>query len=325
MKKRFALRCLTAAALSTLVTAPVLASDPYPTRPIRIVVNSAAGALLDVTTRAVAQKMSETLGQPIIIDNRPGADGQLGIRYLKTVPADGYTILASANTIAQLPALKLDPGYDLAKDFVGVGMMTRAPLILVSSTSLPDKTLSEFIARAKANPNVLNFASAGVGTSTHMAASLFLHQTGIKMTHVPYKGNAAAMPDVISGRVNAIFDGANSSAPNIAAGKLRAYGVSTNKRVASLPDIPTLAEQGLPNYNFSVYLGLVAPSAVPKDIVSKLSQALRTALNSDTAQERIRKDGGETGTLFSEEFTEFLRQDMNRSIQVVNDLGIPKE
>lgn len=325
MKKRLTLRCLAAAVLAAATASSALASDPFPSRPIRIVVNSSAGALLDVTVRAVAQKMSETLGQPIVIDNRPGADGQLGIRYAKTVPADGYTILATANTIAQLPALKLDPGYDLVKDFVGIGMMTRAPLILVSSTTLPDKTLAEFIARAKANPNTMNFATAGVGTSTHMAAALFLHQTGLKMAHVPYKGNAAAMPDVIAGRVNAIFDGANSSAPNIKAGKLRAFGVSTAKRVASLPDIPTLAEQGLPNYNFSVYLGLVAPSGVPKDIVSKLSQALRTALNSDTAQERIRKDGGEAGTLFADEFTDFLRQDMLRSVQVANDLGIPKE
>lgn len=325
MNKRLTLRCLGAAVLAVATASSALASDPFPNRPIRIVVNSSAGALLDVTVRAVAQKMSETLGQPFVIDNRPGADGQLGIRYVKAVPADGYTLLATANTIAQLPALKLDPGYDLVKDFVGIGMMTRAPLILVSSTTLPDKTLAEFIARAKANPNAMNFATAGVGTSTHMAAALFLHQTGLKMAHVPYKGNAAAMPDVIAGRVNAIFDGANSSAPNIAAGKLRAFGVSTAKRVASLPDIPTLAEQGLPNYSFSVYLGLVAPSGVPKDVVTKLSQALRTALASDTVQERIRKDGGEAGNLLADEFTEFLRQDMKRSVQVVNDLGIPKE
>ena len=194
-------------------TADVFAADPFPNKPIRIIVNSSPGALLDATARPIALKMGEYLKQPIVVENVPGAGGLLGIRQVKGAPADGYTVLAVANTIAQAPAFRLDPGYDVEKDFAGVGMMNRAPLIMVGATSHPEKSLADLISRAKANPDQLSMATAGVGTSTHMAAALFLHQTGVRVLHVPYKGNAAAMPDVVGGRVHAIFDGANTSRP----------------------------------------------------------------------------------------------------------------
>lgn len=301
------------------------AADPFPSRPLRIIVNSGAGALLDVTTRAVAQQMAENLGQPIIVENKPGADGQLGIRFMKGVPADGYTLLASANTIAQLPALKLDPGYDLAKDFTGIGLMNQAPLILVGAPSQPAKNLAEFIAQAKAAPDKMAYASGGVGTSTHMAAALFVHQTGVKMLHVPYKGNAGAMPDVLGGRVNMLFDGANSSAPHIKEGRLRAFGISSPKRSPAFPDIPTLAEQGLKDYSFHVYMGLVAPAGTPKEVVQRLAQALKSAQASEPVRDRFRRDGAEAGSMSPEEFTAFLRRDMERTVKVAADLGLAKE
>lgn len=300
-------------------------AESFPTRPIRIIVNSAPGALLDVTTRSVAQEMSKNLRQPVIVENNAGASGLVGIRQVKNALPDGYTLLASANTIAQLPAFKMDPGYDLAKDFVGVGMMNRAPLLLVGASSQSEKTLSELITRAKSNPNVLSYASAGIGTSTHMAAALFMQQSGIKLLHVPYKGNAGAAADVLGGRVSMIFDGANSAGQHVQDGKLRAFGVTSPTRMAAFPDIPTLTEQGLPNYSFYVYMGLIAPAGTPKEIVQRLSQSLSAALSSESVRDRFRRDGAEAGNTTSDEFTEFLKKDMQRTIKVASDLGLPKE
>ncbi|HSW18992.1 MAG TPA: tripartite tricarboxylate transporter substrate binding protein [Ramlibacter sp.] len=301
-----------------------MAQDRFPNRPIRIIVNSAPGALLDVTTRAVAQQMSENLGQPIIVDNRPGADGQIGIRAVKAAPRDGYTLLASSNTVAQLPALKLEPGYEL-KDFVGIGMMNEAPLLMVSAPSLPHRNLAELIASAKATPNKLSFASGGVGTTTHMAPAILMHQAGFKVTHVPYKGISSAMSDVMAGRVDFAFDGGNSSGPHIKDGRLRALGVTSAKRSPAFPDIPTLAEQGLPGYSYSVYLGLLAPAGTPTEIVQRLGQSLQAALASEPVRDRFRRDGAEPGAMTPEAFTTFLRQDLQRAIKVTADLGFVKE
>ncbi|QRQ85655.1 tripartite tricarboxylate transporter substrate binding protein [Cupriavidus oxalaticus] len=308
-----------------LAAGPTFAADAYPARPVRIIVNSAPGALLDVTTRAVAQQMAENLGQPVVVENMAGAAGLLGIRYVKAQKPDGYTLLATANTLALAQATKLEPGYDLARDFTGIGMMNKAPLIMVGFSAQPDKTLPQLIAHAKASPGTMSYATAGIGTSTHMAAALFMHQAGIKMLHVPYKGNAGAMPDVLGGRVNMIFDGANSSGPYVQDGKLRAFAVSSPKRLPAFPDIPTLAEQGLPNYSFYVYMGLAAPAGTPTPVVMRLAKALKAAQANEGVRERFRKDSAEAGNLSPEEFTAFLRQDLQRNIKVVADLGIPKE
>ncbi|WP_240804873.1 Bug family tripartite tricarboxylate transporter substrate binding protein [Cupriavidus oxalaticus] len=308
-----------------LAAGPTFAADAYPARPVRIIVNSAPGALLDVTTRAVAQQMAENLGQPVVVENMAGAAGLLGIRYVKAQKPDGYTLLATANTLALAQATKLEPGYDLARDFTGIGMMNKAPLIMVGFSAQPDKTLPQLIAHAKASPGTMSYATAGIGTSTHMAAALFMHQAGIKMLHVPYKGNAGAMSDVLGGRVNMIFDGANSSGPYVQDGKLRAFAVSSPKRLPAFPDIPTLAEQGLPNYSFYVYMGLAAPAGTPTPVVMRLAEALKAAQANEGVRERFRKDSAEAGNMSPEEFTAFLRQDLQRNIKVVADLGIPKE
>lgn len=310
---------------SATLAAPLAQAADYPTRPIKFVVNSAAGALLDVTVRAFAQPMGEILGQPVVVDNRTGADGLIGIRYVKSQPADGYTVLLSANTVAQAPAFKNDAGYDLDKDFSAVGMLIRAPFLMVGPPNQPARTLAEFVAQAKANPDKMSMASAGLGTSTHMAAALFMHQAGIKLLHVPYKGNAAAMPDVIGGRVNAIFDGGNSSGPAVKDGRLRAYGITSPQRSPAFPDIPTLAEQGYPNYSFYVYFTMLAPAGTPKEVVAKLNQALRQALASETVRSRLRQDGADGWQLTPEQTADYLRRDLQQTVRVVNDLGLPKE
>ena len=213
----------------------------------------------------------------------------------------------------------------LGCDYIGIGMMNRAPFLFVGAPSQESKTLAELIANAKARPGELVMAHAGKGTSVHMASALFFHQTGTKFLDVPYKGAAAALPDVVGGRANVMFDGANSSGPLVKEGKLRAYGITSLTRSPVFPDIPTLAEQGLPNYSFYVYLGLLAPANVPKDVVPRLAKALRTALNSDTVKQRFRSDAAEPGTMSPEEFTRFLKEDAARTEKVVADLGYAKE
>jgi tripartite-type tricarboxylate transporter receptor subunit TctC len=212
-----------------------LAADSFPSKPIRIVVNSSPGGLTDVATRLVGQKMAEKLGQPVIVENRAGADGLLGIRYVKTMPADGYTLLATAGTIAIQPAVRKDPGYDPVKDFTAIGPIVRSPLLMVVGTNEPDKTLADFMARAKANPEKLSYASAGEGTTTHIGAATFLQKAGLNLLHVPYKGNGAAMADVIGGRVTMIFEAYGSGAAKVRAGQLKALGVTSTKRLAAFP------------------------------------------------------------------------------------------
>jgi tripartite-type tricarboxylate transporter receptor subunit TctC len=314
-----------AVALALAFATSALAADAFPSKPIHLVVNTAPGGLTDVTTRLVGQKMAEKLGQPVIVDNRPGADGLIGIRFVKAASADGYTLLATAGTIAIQPAVKQDPGYDLMKDFTGVGPMVRAPLLMVVGPGQPDKTVADFIARAKANPDKLSYASAGVGTTTHVGAAMFLQQSNLNLLHVPYKGNGAAIPDVIGGRVSMIFEAYGSGLSKVKSGKLRALGVTSTTRLAALPEIPTIAEQGVPNFSYYLYIGVLAPAGTPKDVVQRLSEALRSATSSNDLKGRFREEGSEPMTMSPEEFTEFLRRDAAQMSKLVADLKLPKQ
>jgi tripartite-type tricarboxylate transporter receptor subunit TctC len=269
--------------------------------------------------------MGEQLGQAVVVENRAGGDGLLGIRAVKDAPADGYTLLASAGTIAIQPAVKKEPGYDLAQDFTGIGPMIRFPLLMVVGSKQPDKTLEEFIARAKANPRDMSYASAGVGTTTHVGAAMFLQRTGLSLLHVPYKGNGAAMTDVMAGRVSMVFEAYGSSASKVKDGTLRALGVTSTARLPSLPDVPTIAEQGIPDFSYYLYLGLLSPAGTPKEVVQRLSNALQSALSSTELKERFRNEGSEAMIMSSGEFDEFLKQDVARMSKLAAELGLPKE
>ena len=320
-------RRLALAAALAIATIPMttVAADAYPTRPVRIIVNSAPGGLLDVVTRLVAQKMGEKLGQQVIVDNRAGADGLIGIRAAKAAPADGYTLLGTAGTIAIQPAVKLDPGYDLMKDFTPIGPTVRSPLLMVVASSQPDKSVADYIARAKAQPDKVTFASAGVGTTTHIGAALFLKQAGINPMHVPYKGNAAAMPDVMAGRVDMIFEAYGSGASKVKAGQLRALGVTSTARLTGLPEVPTMAEQGVSNFSYYLWLALVAPAGTPKDVVQRLSDELRSALKTKELQDRFRETGSEAMDMSPEEFGAFLQSELVTMNKLVTELGLPKQ
>lgn len=323
---KYLTRLAAAAILIALAsTSTVQAQDAYPSRPIRVIVNTAPGGLTDVITRLVAQQMGEHLKQTLIVDNRAGGDGLIGIRAVKIAPADGYTLLATAGTIALQMAVRTDPGYDLTKDFVGIGPLGRSPFLLVSAPSQPYKTLGEFVARAKAEPGKYSFGSAGVGTVPHLGTEKLVQQLGLKLQHVPYKGNGPAMPDVMSGRVDVIYEAYGSSAGKIKGGQLRVLGVTGTNRLAALPDVPTIAEQGVPGYSWYTWLSLTAPAGTPKDVVQKLSEALRAAMASKAVTERFREDGMEPMTMSADEFNQFLAREVTLAHKTVQDLAIPKQ
>ncbi|MBB3181074.1 tripartite tricarboxylate transporter substrate binding protein [Variovorax sp. Sphag1AA] len=317
---------LAIAAMALLgATAPALAADAFPTKPVRLIVSSAAGGFLDVNVRLVARYMSDKLGQQVVVENRPGAGGLLAFRSVKASPADGYTLLAAGNTVAIQQAVNREPGYDLAKDFTGVGPLTRTPFLLLTAPSQPDKDLGAMITRAKANPAKLDYASAGNGSTTHLVAAYFAQKAGLDLTHVPYKGNSAAWPDVISGRVSMIFEPWGTAAPMIREGRMKALGVTSTKRLEVLPALPTIAEQGVPGYSFYFWVGLMAPAGTPKEVVQKLSDALRSAVNMPEVKNRFRDDGAEAMLMSPDEFTHFLKDEATGMSKLVSDLKLPKE
>lgn len=318
-------RGVLAGALALACLDPAAAADPFPTRPIRIVVPVAAGGWGDTSTRIVAPRISEKLGQPVIVENRTGAGGQIGIRFVKSAPADGYTLVSTGGTIAISAALSREPGYDPLKDFVGVGSMVRSPAILVLGAGQPEKKLADLMVQAKAHPGKLSYASAGIGTTTHILAEMFLRSSGLKMLHVPYKGNGAAMPDVVTGRVNMIFDAFGSSASFLKGGQLRALGVTSTARLAALPDVPTIAEQGVPGFSYYFWLGLFASAGTPNEATQRLADALRSALTGSALRDRLQADGTEPMLMATEEFREFVRQEVISTNKLVAELGLPKE
>ena len=329
MRKKSALKKATGGLVSiafafAAMTSTGMAAD-FPTRAVRIVVNTGPGGLIDVTTRLVAEKMGESLGQSVVVENRAGGDGLVGILAVKNSPADGYTLLASSATVTIQPAVKSAPGYDLEKDFSGIGPMLRAPYIVVEGAGEPDKSLTDFIARAKKDPKSMSYASAGVGTGTHLAAAKFLKQAGIDILHVPYKGNGPAMPDVMAGRVNMIFEAYNSGISKVKDGTLKALAVTSTERIASMPDVPTIAEQGVPGYNFYIYSGILAPSGTPPEVVSRLSDALETALKDPDLQQRFKEGGGEALIMEPAEFDAYLKKDLASMDTAIRELGIEKK
>lgn len=300
------------------------AAEPFPVKPIRIILPSAPGGALDITTRLVAQKMGEKLGQSIVVDNRPGGDTLLGTRLAKDAPADGYTLLAQANGFTALPALKLEPGYDPIKHFTAIGPMLRSAQVMWTGTEQPDRGVADFVARAKANPGKLNYAHGGLGWPLHLGAAQFVSQTGIDVPAVPYKGSGAALPDVASGRVEVLFAGYSGGAPYLQGGKLKPLGVTGTQRLAALPDVPTFKEQGVA-FTYYFWLGLLAPAGTPKEAVQKLAEALKYATSSKELTERFRAEGSEPMPASPEEFNAYLAKEVADTARLMRDQKVQKE
>ena len=293
--------------------------DAFPSKPIRIIVPFAPGGSIDISVRWIAQRLNASLGQPVIIDNRAGGDGLIAMNAVKEAPADGYTLMAVSSLYSQALALKKEPGYD-PKDFQALTGLSEAPLIVVGPASSPDTTLAQLLARAKAQPETVSFGSGGVGSAAWLSAMMMGHMAGVKLLHIPYKGLAAARPDVLGGRLNFIMDTPGAPMQHLNEGRLRAYGVTSTKRLPQYPNVPTVAEQGLPNYSYAVYNGLLVRAGTPKAIVDKLDQAIRALVASPGFEEQCRVDGLNPMPITSEQFASRIVQDTQKALA----LGIPK-
>jgi tripartite-type tricarboxylate transporter receptor subunit TctC len=286
------------ALISCLVIVAALAATPnasaadYPVRPIKLVVPYAAGGPTDVLGRLVADYLGRDLKQAVIVENKPGAQGAIGAEAVARAEPDGYTLFVAAGSIIVLnPMLYKKLSYDPVKDFRMLALVTDLPVVMEVHPSVPAKTVAEFVAYAKQNPGKINFGSAGTGGTIHLAGEMFKQMAGIEMTHVPYKGAGPALTDLLSGNIQVMFDSMGTALPPVKAGLLRPLGVSSTQRSPDLPDVPTIAESGYPDYAVSVWYGIVASSKLPDEIAQKISASLDRALNDDTFRASLEKIG----------------------------------
>ena len=280
-------RPLIAATLLLAAALPAWSQTNYPTKVIRIINPLAAGGNVDIVARGVAEQMSRALGHQVLVENRPGASALVGTRYVKGQAADGYTLLAIANTFARVPAIIRDPGYDPLKDFTGVSQTCDIPMVLVVNPYLPVKTVQEFIAFARKRPGELTYGSAGVGGTGHVAAEMFAQAAGIKLMHIPYKGNAPATTDLVGGQIMFMFDQVSTSAGYIKSGRLRALAVTSKKRSPLFPDLPTVDETAVKGFEDTTFNGLVAPAGTPREILEKLRETVVKAVTVPTLKDRF--------------------------------------
>ena len=298
----------------------------YPARPIRIVVPFAPGGNVDLVARALAQRLPEGLRQQVIVDNRPGASGLVGTHLVAKSAPDGYTLLAMANTFAVVPSIMANPGYDPLKDFMGVTLTCLVPQVLVVNTALPVRSVKELVALAKARPGEISYASAGTGGTGHMAAELFNRHVGVKMLHVPYKGNAQAIIDVISGQVTMMFDQVSTSAPHIKAGKLRALAVTSRKRSPLFPQLPTIDESGAPGFEDITFNGLVAPMGTPREILTRVHAEVAKAVRIPELRNRYLEMGVElTASASPDDFTAYVKAEFEKKARLAREAGIKIE
>ena len=311
-----------ALAAAIVASAFVNAAEPYPAKVIRMIVPYSPGGTGDNIGRAVGAKLGEFLGQQVIIDNRPGAGGNIGAEATVRAAPDGYTVVMAATSLASNPALQRKMPFDPLKDLVPVSGCCEVPIIVVVHPSLPMKDIKEFVAYAKAYPGKLTYASSGIGTSSHLAAELFRVQTGIDMLHAPYKTDALAMPDLLSGQVPVMFMFQTAALPQVRAGRLRALAVSTAQRSPFAPELPTVAEAGVPGYEFSGWFGIFAPAATPKEIVNKIAAASVKAVQSPDLRERLSQQGFMAVTSGPEQFAAFFRGEVAKWARVVKEGGL---
>jgi tripartite-type tricarboxylate transporter receptor subunit TctC len=310
--------------LGTLLALALPASghgQTYPARPVRIVVPFTAGSATDIMARTVGEKLSANWGQPVLIENRAGAGGTIGAGMVAKSPPDGYTLLVVSAGHVVNPVLYKDISYDTIGDFAGVIPLGNIPSVLVVAAGSRIKSVQELIAAAKADPGKLNFASAGIGSATHVNTEKFRAATGINVVHIPFKGTPETIAETIAGRVDFMFTPILSSIPSIRDGRMRAIGVSTARRVSALPDVPTVAEAGVPGFEFNFWIGLLAPARTPRDIVAKLNAETARALQQPDVAERMSKIGAEPMPMTPERFDGYIREEFASLGSVMRDAG----
>jgi len=301
-------------------------AQTFPAKPVRIVVPVAPGGNLDLVTRSIAQKMTEGLGQQVLVDNRPGASGTIGTEVVMRAPADGHTLLSVSPIFVASPSVLPKIGYDPVRDFSAVSLTAIVPQILVVHPSLPVKTLKQFIALAKARPGELAYGTAGNGSTAHFTTELFGRQAGVRMTHVPYKGNAPALVDVVAGQIALMFDTLSTSLPYVRAGRVQGLAVTSAKRSPVLPDVPTVAEAALPGYEFPVFNGLVAPAGTPPAVVTRLRAEIAKAVQTPEVRARFLEQGVElVASETPERFAAFIRADAAQYAKLAKEIGVRVE
>jgi tripartite-type tricarboxylate transporter receptor subunit TctC len=315
MMKRIAFAALAFAAAAL----PAAAADTWPSKPVKIIVPFGPGGFTDVVARILQKELAPALGQPIIIENRPGAGSTIGTDAVAKSPPDGYTLVMVSTTHVISPHLYKKMTYDPVKDFAPVMKLVEGPYVMVVHPSLGVSSVRDFIALAKRKPNEIFFASSGNGSAQHLVGALFMQMAGVQLSHVPYKGSNAAMQDLLGGQVKVSFVGMPNALPNL--GKLKALAVTTRKRSPDLPGVPTMDEAGVKGYEATIWLGMLAPKGTPREIVDKLNADIRKVLADPEASQLMHKAGVEVATSTPEEFQALLQEELDRWGKVVKSTG----
>jgi tripartite-type tricarboxylate transporter receptor subunit TctC len=316
--KRFALLIpLLLAALPVAAQTP----DPYPSKPLRFILPFPPGGPTDILGRLIGERLASSLGQPVIVENRGGAGGNVGAEAAAKSAPNGYTIVLAAPSLAISPSLYSKLNYDPLRDFAPISLVATVPNVIVTQTALAP-SLEEFIARAKAKPGGMNFGSGGSGTSNHLAGELFNIVAGTKLVHVPYKGVNLAMNDVLAGAIHLVVIGVPAAAPHIKSGRLRALGVIAPQRLPALPEVPTVAEAGLPDFEVTTWYGVLAPAGTPRSVVARLNGELVKILYSPDMKDKLNAMGTDPVTSTPEEFATYLRQETAKWAEVVRKAGL---
>jgi tripartite-type tricarboxylate transporter receptor subunit TctC len=293
----------------------------WPTKPVRMVIAFPPGGPTDIVSRIIASELARLLGQQVVVENRPGAGGNLGAEQVARAAADGYTIFYNTSAITIAPALYSKLNYDPLKDFAAVGLAATVPLVLVINPQVPAKNLREFVDWAKARKGQINFGSSGAGTITHLAAAQLAKDAGFSATHVPYKGSAPGMLDLASGQVQFMVDTINSTLPMIRDGRLRALAVATSKRSSVLPELPTIAESLIPGFEMSAWQGIVVPNGTPASIISRLNTELQKVLASPEVRSKLLASGTEILGGSPEQYSLYIQQELKRFAQLAREAG----
>ncbi|MFO0519217.1 MAG: tripartite tricarboxylate transporter substrate binding protein [bacterium] len=316
---------LAACAVALLASgSPASAQPAWPAKPIRLVVGFAPGGNVDITARALGPALTEALGQPVLIENRAGAGGSVGAETVAKSAGDGYTLLMGSSSLAVNVSLYTNLNFDAVKDLVPVAPVSVVPIVLTVHPSVPAKNAAEYIALAKQRKGTITYASAGTGTSNHLAGELTRSVAGINLIHVPYKGSGAALGDLIGGQVDSMFDQLTSSLPFIRSGKIRILAVTSAKRSSILPEVPTLAEQGL-NVDASTWVGVFAPSSTPRDIVNRLNASIQKITRSSAFRERLAALGADALEGSPEQFGQLYREEVVKWAKIVKLSGAKAE
>jgi tripartite-type tricarboxylate transporter receptor subunit TctC len=314
----------TLAAICALLCGTAFAQE-YPSRTVRIIVPLTPGSGADIAGRIVAQRLSEAFKQPVIVENRPGAGTQIGTSAVAKSEPDGYTLLVNSSSHSANPAIYKSLPYDSAKDFIDVAILGKTPYVLVSAGNGSYRTLKALVDAAKGKPEQIPFASAGLGTSTHLAAEYFLHLAGIRMIHVPFKGSAEALQDVLGGRSAVYWAPINVATGLVRDGKLAPLGVSTKSRAGVMPDVPTVAEQGFPEYEVTLWFGMWAPANTPGPVVQKLNGTVNAIVGEPAVREQFAKLGLQAAPMKPDEFGRFVREEIGVYRKIVQQAKIPPQ